>query len=197
MSLFSVFRTQIHNHLFLHSCEAMLAIWLPPFMLIVVLTFLYGNLIGVFVLVAFLVGLLLWQYIFSGIRNSQYPVMRAFRSSEIEDIESHPADNHVLNARLRNRREELNFPCLVPKAQIISLAMKALPPVLCFQTTHHSHQTDCSICMEEFKNGELVQPFGLCLHLFHLYCINSWLRYGKTNCPVCRKDLSLAAHSHR
>ncbi|XLR41887.1 hypothetical protein S83_026547 [Arachis hypogaea] len=47
----------------------------------------------------------------------------------------------------------------------------------------------CSVCIEEFKNGELIQPFGVCVHEFHSTCINSWLQRGKTNCPICRTDL--------
>lgn len=43
--------------------------------------------------------------------------------------------------------------------------------------------------MEEFKKGELIQPFGLCAHEFHSSCLNSWLHGGKTTCPVCRQNL--------
>lgn len=114
--------------------------------------------------------------------------MRAFEGSEIEDIESHPSDNdEILSARFRNQREDINYPSLAPKTEIVTLAMRALPPVLPFQ---RDHQTDCIICMEDFQIGELVQPFGVCSHYFHIFCINSWLRLGKINCPVCRKELS-------
>nr|KYP54425.1 RING-H2 finger protein ATL5H [Cajanus cajan] len=69
--------------------------------------------------------------------------------------------------------------------------MRVLPPVACFLKDKTPHQSlcDCPICMEEFQNKELVQPFGVCDHQFHSSCINSWLLTGKITCPVCREQL--------
>ena len=48
------------------------------------------------------------------------------------------------------------------------LVMRALPPITCFHDyeTIGSHR-DCPICIKEFKNEELIQPFGVCVHEFH------------------------------
>jgi hypothetical protein len=65
--------------------------------------------------------------------------------------------------------------------------VRSLPPVKSFQDEKNM---DCPICMEEFKKGELIQPFRVCNHQFHVSCLFSWLHnQGKTTCPVCRQDL--------
>lgn len=73
------------------------------------------------------------------------------------------------------------------KSEIARRAIRVLPPVKTFNGEQNSA---CPICMEEFHEGGLIQPFGLCAHEFHSYCLNPWLVGGKTTCPVCREDLS-------
>ncbi|KAG5098529.1 hypothetical protein JHK82_048383 [Glycine max] len=73
--------------------------------------------------------------------------------------------------------------------------MRALPPITCFHDVETTRsQCDCPICIQEFKNEELIQPFGRCVHEFHSSCVNSWLLGGKTTCPVCRKELSITMY---
>lgn len=43
----------------------------------------------------------------------------------------------------------------------------------------------CPVCLEEFKEGEIVTALSPCLHKFHNVCISRWLRENRT-CPVCR-----------
>ncbi|MED6195886.1 hypothetical protein PIB30_042133 [Stylosanthes scabra] len=81
--------------------------------------------------------------------------------------------------------------------RIARLALKALPPAKSFKADEEDangsagRRVDCcSICFEEFKNGELIQPFGECVHEFHSNCINSWLHCGKISCPLCRANLA-------
>ena len=42
----------------------------------------------------------------------------------------------------------------------------------------------CSICLEEFKNGESIRRLP-CLHIFHTDEIDRWLRTNHI-CPICR-----------
>ncbi|GAU50812.1 hypothetical protein TSUD_112190 [Trifolium subterraneum] len=60
--------------------------------------------------------------------------------------------------------------------------LRVLPPGKFY---NRDETNNCPICKEEFKKGELIQPFALCAHQFH-----SWLLGGKTTCPICRQDLS-------
>ena len=42
----------------------------------------------------------------------------------------------------------------------------------------------CSICLEEFKNGDLIRRLP-CMHIFHTQEIDTWLRQNHV-CPICR-----------
>jgi len=57
-------------------------------------------------------------------------------------------------------------------AEIARVAMRSLPPVKSFDGDENK---DCSICIEEFEKGQLIQSFGVCAHEFHTRCLNSWL----------------------
>jgi hypothetical protein len=46
---------------------------------------------------------------------------------------------------------------------------------------------DCSICIEEFKQEDVVTKLP-CKHIFHTTCIKHWLCSEKVTCPSCRKD---------
>ncbi|KAG4962885.1 hypothetical protein JHK84_039967 [Glycine max] len=67
--------------------------------------------------------------------------------------------------------------------------MRVLPTIICFHRDETiGSQCDCPIVIDEFKNGELIQPFGVCVHEFHLSFINSWLLGEKSTCLACPKE---------
>ncbi|XP_020594425.1 RING-H2 finger protein ATL67-like [Phalaenopsis equestris] len=43
----------------------------------------------------------------------------------------------------------------------------------------------CSICLNEYKEGQMLKRMPECRHCFHIGCIDSWLRRHGT-CPICR-----------
>ncbi|KAL5999255.1 hypothetical protein ACLOJK_040705 [Asimina triloba] len=43
----------------------------------------------------------------------------------------------------------------------------------------------CSICLADYKDAEMLRMLPECGHLFHVKCIDAWLRLHPT-CPVCR-----------
>ncbi|KAK1683499.1 hypothetical protein QYE76_044347 [Lolium multiflorum] len=47
---------------------------------------------------------------------------------------------------------------------------------------------DCSVCLGEFADGELLRLLPKCGHAFHVPCIDTWLR-AHVNCPLCRSDV--------
>ncbi|KAJ1759569.1 hypothetical protein LPJ69_003716 [Coemansia sp. RSA 1752] len=54
---------------------------------------------------------------------------------------------------------------------------------------------ECGICMEEYKAEEEVMTLP-CKHVYHLECIDHWLKMNGT-CPICRTrtDEDHAPHS--
>ncbi|KAG1342314.1 RING-H2 finger protein ATL52 [Cocos nucifera] len=47
---------------------------------------------------------------------------------------------------------------------------------------------DCSVCLGEFQDGELLRLLPKCGHAFHVPCIDTWLR-AHVNCPLCRAHI--------
>ena len=43
----------------------------------------------------------------------------------------------------------------------------------------------CSVCLGAFQTGETVRLLPVCLHLYHVECIDPWLDAHST-CPICR-----------
>ncbi|KAJ8905682.1 hypothetical protein NDN08_002187 [Rhodosorus marinus] len=57
--------------------------------------------------------------------------------------------------------------------------------------THDQERLDeekaCSICLEDLLEDEVVRRLR-CDHVFHVRCVDSWLRENKT-CPVCKVEV--------
>ncbi|CAN6207566.1 unnamed protein product [Urochloa humidicola] len=43
----------------------------------------------------------------------------------------------------------------------------------------------CSVCLAAFQDGETVRLLPVCLHLYHVECIDPWLD-AHSSCPICR-----------
>lgn len=43
----------------------------------------------------------------------------------------------------------------------------------------------CSICLSDYKDGEVLRLLPDCRHVFHATCIDAWLRLH-ASCPMCR-----------
>ncbi|KAK9280465.1 hypothetical protein L1049_014157 [Liquidambar formosana] len=52
---------------------------------------------------------------------------------------------------------------------------------------NESSSTSCSICLCEYRDGEMLRMMPDCRHYFHLCCIDAWLRLN-ASCPVCRNS---------
>ncbi|CAD6339302.1 unnamed protein product [Miscanthus lutarioriparius] len=46
----------------------------------------------------------------------------------------------------------------------------------------------CAVCLEDVRAGEMVRQLPACRHLFHVDCVDVWLRSHRT-CPLCRCEL--------
>ncbi|KAF7820451.1 RING-H2 finger protein ATL70-like [Senna tora] len=43
----------------------------------------------------------------------------------------------------------------------------------------------CSICLDDYNESDVLRKLPDCGHLYHLECIDSWLKSHRT-CPLCR-----------
>nr|ACG28648.1 RING-H2 finger protein [Zea mays] len=51
---------------------------------------------------------------------------------------------------------------------------------------------DCSVCLAGFRARAVVNRLP-CGHLFHRACLETWLRYERATCPLCRAHVPLPA----
>nr|CAB3471764.1 unnamed protein product [Digitaria exilis] len=47
---------------------------------------------------------------------------------------------------------------------------------------------DCAVCLSELADGEKVRALPSCGHVFHVDCVDAWLR-TRVTCPVCRAEV--------
>ncbi|XP_038884462.1 RING-H2 finger protein ATL54-like [Benincasa hispida] len=48
--------------------------------------------------------------------------------------------------------------------------------------------TECSVCLSEFQEDEMLRLLPKCSHAFHIGCVDTWLR-THTTCPLCRAHI--------
>lgn len=46
----------------------------------------------------------------------------------------------------------------------------------------------CTICQDEYVDGQAVRKINHCLHSFHKSCIDEWFEQN-VHCPICRYDI--------
>ncbi|KAK7281126.1 hypothetical protein RIF29_08842 [Crotalaria pallida] len=51
-------------------------------------------------------------------------------------------------------------------------------------------ESECCICLGEFRDGEKVKVLPNCEHCFHCECVDEWLTYH-SSCPLCRSSLKV------
>jgi hypothetical protein len=47
---------------------------------------------------------------------------------------------------------------------------------------------ECSVCLGAVHEGEMVRRLPVCMHMYHVECIDRWLAVHRT-CPLCRSEL--------
>ncbi|KAK3141753.1 hypothetical protein QOZ80_4BG0337920 [Eleusine coracana subsp. coracana] len=96
---------------------------------------------------------------------------------------------------------DLNHPMEhAPSRGLEPLAVAAIPTVKYDREAFRSNDdAQCSICLGEYKEKEILRIVPACHHNFHLACLDLWLQ-KQTTCPICRislKELQAAMPSAR
>lgn len=52
----------------------------------------------------------------------------------------------------------------------------------------NSYNSGCSICLADYKPTDVLRLLPECGHLFHLSCIDTWMKVHPT-CPMCRNSV--------
>ncbi|XP_021650127.2 RING-H2 finger protein ATL70-like [Hevea brasiliensis] len=87
-----------------------------------------------------------------------------------------------------DREEPFELQNIVTDVGLDEATLKSYPKLLYSEAKLHkadSTSTCCSICLAEYKNTDMLRLLPDCGHLFHLKCVDPWLRLHPT-CPVCR-----------
>jgi hypothetical protein len=64
-------------------------------------------------------------------------------------------------------------------------------------TTPNNSETGrvCSICQNNYENGDIVRKINHCSHFYHHICLDQWLE-NNTKCPECQFDLREDNHQN-
>ncbi|GAV90684.1 zf-RING_2 domain-containing protein [Cephalotus follicularis] len=67
------------------------------------------------------------------------------------------------------------------------IVLQPLPTLVYHMSHEEGRETsgDCSICLEEFKDKDMLIILPHCNHMFHKLCIHQWLLRNQ-HCPLCR-----------
>ncbi|KAM3261597.1 hypothetical protein ACQJBY_052336 [Aegilops geniculata] len=64
-------------------------------------------------------------------------------------------------------------------------ALSALPVTAYRKESGAAARAECAVCLAELVDGDEARELPNCGHLFHLECVDAWLR-TRTTCPLCR-----------
>ena len=63
------------------------------------------------------------------------------------------------------------------------------PEKISSDPAHTTTCTMCSICIDDFENGETLILLPICKHAFHRECIHPWLLERQGCCPMCKVNV--------
>lgn len=65
------------------------------------------------------------------------------------------------------------------------------------KTIISQHEEACSICLEEYKIGSEQLQLTTCKHVFHNFCVRTWVKQNlhngslKAACPLCKTAIKV------
>jgi len=70
----------------------------------------------------------------------------------------------------------------------VSSYEKSVDPANKKEDESNTSKNSCSICLEDYKEGQEIITLPKCDHIFHKPCVTKWLDINKI-CPICRTEI--------
>ncbi|XP_071738842.1 RING-H2 finger protein ATL70-like [Rutidosis leptorrhynchoides] len=135
----------------------------------------YLFVVGFCIFALFLFALVYVPHVLKRFQSPREPVTISFGSTNYE----YASNRHLLGiSRGLDDDVLVTFPMLLYSE--VTVPQKE-------ETTAGANGSGCSICLVDYKSEDVVRILPECKHLFHVSCIDTWLRVHPT-CPVCRKS---------
>ncbi|CAG7876925.1 unnamed protein product [Brassica rapa] len=68
-------------------------------------------------------------------------------------------------------------------------SIKNIPTFYFSCSGDHQTTSSCSICLQDWEEGQVGRKLERCGHTFHMKCIDQWF-LRQVSCPICRDHLS-------
>ncbi|XP_022157225.1 RING-H2 finger protein ATL58-like [Momordica charantia] len=89
-------------------------------------------------------------------------------------------------ASIRMRTSPLNNNDISTESEAgLKKEFREMLPIIVYNETFSVTDTQCSVCLGEYKTEDKLQRIPSCGHVFHMDCIDHWLSNHAT-CPLCR-----------
>lgn len=96
----------------------------------------------------------------------------------------------------RNRETDHRQRSITIEQGVDEATLSSYPKLLYSQVKKGASTTAscCSICLVDYKETDTIRLLPDCAHLFHLNCVDPWIRIHPT-CPICRTKPVASQHA--
>ncbi|MED6191472.1 hypothetical protein PIB30_000572 [Stylosanthes scabra] len=74
----------------------------------------------------------------------------------------------------------------MPRFRSVSeLLIQEILPVVKFSEVVEGPER-CAVCLTDFEEEDEIRRLANCRHVFHRGCVDRWMGYDQSTCPLCR-----------
>lgn len=140
---------------------------------------------ALFVNLAFVTCFIVWTFFLLIIKCWRHFYDRPFMEDFNKQVRSAQDDPSRLAVFYSTHKEALQHVAITTEEQKLYTLYFCRP----FSRMRNDYQdSSCSICLNDFEQGEETLLFPECKHLFHSECLTRWFDGNKQICPLCKQD---------